>query len=35
MAQMAGMSLRARWGGWHQEPFTERSAGHVTVWQKR
>jgi SAM-dependent methyltransferase len=34
MAQMAGMTLRERWGGWHREPFTDDSSGHVTVWQK-
>lgn len=34
MARMAGMTLRARWGGWHREPFTDQSPGHVTVWQK-
>jgi SAM-dependent methyltransferase len=34
MAQIAGMTLRARWGGWQQDPFTEQSSSHVTVWQK-
>jgi hypothetical protein len=34
MAQIAGMTLLARWGGWHREPFTEQSSSHVTVWQK-
>jgi SAM-dependent methyltransferase len=34
MARMAGMTMSARWGGWHREPFTEQSASHVTVWQK-
>jgi SAM-dependent methyltransferase len=34
MAQLAGMTMRARWGGWHEEPFTEESSSHVTVWQK-
>lgn len=32
MAQLAGMSLEARWGGWQQEPFTNRSTSHVSVW---
>jgi hypothetical protein len=34
MAQLAGMTRWARWGGWHREPFTEQSSDHVTVWQK-
>jgi hypothetical protein len=34
MAQLAGMSLRDRWGGWHQEPFTGESRSHVSVWVK-
>jgi SAM-dependent methyltransferase len=35
MAQMAGMTMRARWAGWRRESFTEHSSSHVTVWQKR
>jgi SAM-dependent methyltransferase len=34
MARLAGMSLRARWGGWQREPFTRQSRAHVSVWQK-
>jgi SAM-dependent methyltransferase len=34
MAQLAGMTLRERWGGWHREPFTDHSSSHITVWQK-
>jgi SAM-dependent methyltransferase len=34
MAQLAGMTLRDRWGGWHREPFTSDSARHVSVWEK-
>ena len=34
MAQLAGMTLRERWGGWKQEPFTSDSRRHVSVWQK-
>jgi hypothetical protein len=34
MAQMAGMTLRERWGSWQREPFTDQSPSHVTVWQK-
>jgi SAM-dependent methyltransferase len=33
MAQLAGMTRRARWAGWHREPFTDQSPSHVTVWQ--
>lgn len=34
MAQLAGMSLRSRWGGWNREPFTSESNKHVSVWEK-
>jgi SAM-dependent methyltransferase len=34
MAQLAGMSLRERWGGWKREPFTSDSGKHVSVWEK-
>jgi SAM-dependent methyltransferase len=34
MAQLAGMSLRERWGGWKHEPFTNESPKHVSVWEK-
>jgi SAM-dependent methyltransferase len=34
MARLAGMSLRARWSGWKQEPFTSESRQHVSVWEK-
>jgi hypothetical protein len=34
MAQLAGMTLRARWGGWKREPFTSESESHVSVWEK-
>lgn len=34
MAQLAGMELRARWGGWSKEPFTSESRMHVSVWRK-
>ncbi len=34
MAQMAGMTLRDRWGGWKYEPFTSDSRKHVSVWEK-
>ena len=34
MAQLAGMRLRERWGGWNREPFTAESSSHVSVWEK-
>jgi SAM-dependent methyltransferase len=34
MAQLAGMTLRERFGGWKREPFTSESRTHVSVWEK-
>jgi SAM-dependent methyltransferase len=34
MAELAGMRLRERWGGWKREPFTSDSRKHVSVWEK-
>jgi SAM-dependent methyltransferase len=34
MAQLAGMRLRERWGGWTREPFTSDSHEHVSIWEK-
>jgi SAM-dependent methyltransferase len=34
MAELAGMRLRERWGGWNREPFTSESTKHVSVWEK-
>ena len=34
MAELAGMTLRERWGGWRREPFTSDSTKHVSVWEK-
>jgi SAM-dependent methyltransferase len=34
MAQLAGMHLRERWGGWNRQPFTGDSRQHVSVWEK-
>ena len=34
MAQLAGMTLAARWADWSREPFTSDSRKHVSVWQK-
>ena len=33
MAQIAGMTLGERWGGWKYEPFTSESRRHVSVWE--
>jgi SAM-dependent methyltransferase len=33
MAQLAGMRLRERWGGWRQELFDDRSLRHVSVYE--
>jgi SAM-dependent methyltransferase len=35
MAQLAGLRLRERWGGWNREPFSGASAGHVSVYERR
>jgi SAM-dependent methyltransferase len=34
MARLAGMTLRHRWAGWRQEPFTGDSTTQVSVWEK-
>jgi SAM-dependent methyltransferase len=34
MAELAGMTLRDRWGDWNREPFTAASYQHVSVWEK-
>jgi SAM-dependent methyltransferase len=34
MAQLAGMEVRERWGGWKGEPFTSDSRTHVSVWER-
>ena len=34
MAELAGLRLRERWGGWQREPFTSDSRKHVSVWEK-
>jgi SAM-dependent methyltransferase len=34
MAELAGLRLRERWGGWTREAFTSDSRQHVSVWQK-
>jgi SAM-dependent methyltransferase len=35
MGELAGFRLRDRWGGWGQQPFTESSGTHVSVYAKR
>jgi hypothetical protein len=34
MAQLAGLDLEHRWGGWNEEPFTADSGSHVSVYRK-
>jgi SAM-dependent methyltransferase len=34
MARLAGLTLRERWSGWGEEPFTSDSATHISVWEK-
>lgn len=34
MAQIAGLTLHARWGGWAREPFTSKSPTQVSVYQR-
>lgn len=34
MARIAGLRLRARWGGWNGEPFTADSTRHVSVYEQ-
>jgi len=34
MARIANLNLKARWGGWKKEPFTNTSRYHVSVWEK-
>jgi SAM-dependent methyltransferase len=35
MGRLAGLALEDRWAGWRQEPFTNLSRGHVSVYRKR
>ncbi len=34
MAEIAGMRLRERWGGWKREQFSSESSMHVSIWEK-
>lgn len=35
MAQLAGLELAQRWGGWDRRPFTSDSPTHVSIYQHR
>ena len=32
MAQLAGLDLLGRWGGFQSQPFNSASTAHVSVW---
>jgi hypothetical protein len=32
MAQLAGLRLRDRFGGWHRQPFDSDSRTHISVY---
>jgi SAM-dependent methyltransferase len=34
MAQMAGLSLAARWADWNRSPFVATSPSHISTWTK-
>jgi SAM-dependent methyltransferase len=34
MAQLAGLKLESRWGGWDRAPFTAKSTMHVSLYRK-
>lgn len=34
MAELAGLTLEHRWGGWKREPFTAESKMHVSLYRK-
>jgi SAM-dependent methyltransferase len=34
MARLAGLRLRARWGGWRREPYSAASERHVSVYEE-
>ncbi|MGD2153811.1 MAG: class I SAM-dependent methyltransferase [Gemmatimonadales bacterium] len=34
MAQLAGLCLRERWGGWRRQPFSASSVWHVSVYER-
>jgi SAM-dependent methyltransferase len=35
MAQLAGLRLEHRWGGWRREEFTESSPSHISVYRRQ
>ncbi len=34
MARLAGLTLRARYGGWNRQPFIQASETHISVYEK-
>jgi SAM-dependent methyltransferase len=34
MAELAGLRLRERWGGWDRRPFESESRLHISIWEK-
>lgn len=34
MARLAGLRLRERWGDWDRSPFTAKSQGHVSIYER-
>ena len=34
MAELAGMTLEARWSTWRRDPYSADSPSHVSVWRK-
>ena len=34
MARLAGLTLRARYGGWNRQPFIQASETHVSIYEK-
>ena len=34
MARLAGLRLRERWGDWDRSPFTSKSEGHVSIYER-
>jgi SAM-dependent methyltransferase len=34
MAQLAGMRLRSRWGGWQQQSFTAKGQRHISLYER-
>ena len=34
MAQLAGLQLKERWGGWQREPLTNSTQKHISIYEK-